>query len=196
MASRIDQLNTPSFPLSGGELIEMSQYGVSVKVPFFKVRQNLWKYEDIVATTSGNTLTLTANIPSGAVEIEVMFNGVSTAASSQPPVIRLGDAGGIETTGYAGVVRGPTGETLVTTDFRPFRANAWGAADVLNGVMRLTRWDLSLNKWYAESLCIDGSNLSMFSGYKSTSQVLTSIFISTPGAATAFDAGSARVRWR
>jgi len=155
-----------------------------------------WTYTSITATTSGTSVTLTTAIPTDALEIEVLFNGVSTNTASQPPIVRLGDAGGVETTGYTGSVRGPTGETTVTDGLYPFRTTAWAAADVLTGRMRLSRWDPSLHQWLADGLSQDGSNLSTFSGSKTTSEVLTTITLTTPGGTATFDAGSARVRYR
>lgn len=155
-----------------------------------------WTYTSIVNTTSGTSVTLTAAIPADALDIEILFNGVSTTANSEPPIVRLGDAGGVETTGYSGTVRGPTGETTVTDGFYPFRTSAWAAADVLHGRMRLTRWDPSLHEWLADSACEDGSSLSVFSGVKTTSQVMTTIVLTTPGGTETFDAGSARVRYK
>lgn len=162
-----------------------------------KVRVNnlFWEYDSIVNTTSGTSITLTTSIPSGCVAIEVILNGVSTSTNSQPPIIRLGDAGGVEPTGYTGVVRGPTGEGSVTDGFYTFRTNAWNAADILSGRMRLTRWDISQHLWFADSICNDLANLSTFSGRKTTSQVMTSIFLTTPNGIATFDLGSARVRY-
>lgn len=153
-------------------------------------------YSSIVNTTSGTSVTLSSSIPSDVREIEILFNGISTNTNSQPPIVRLGDAGGIETTGYVGVVKGPTGETSVTDSFRPFRSNAWSAADVLYGRMRMIRWDPSLHTWFADGLAQEGSNISSFSGYKTTSEVLTTIILTTPGGTATFDLGSARIRYR
>jgi len=204
MAVTIPQLNSPSLPLSGNDLLEASQDGSSsVKISITQIGDKVlegatkaWTYDSIVNTTSGTSISLTSSIPSDAVEVEVLMNGVSTNANSQPPVIRLGDAGGVELTGYSGVVRGPNGESSVTDGFYTFRVNAWNAADILTGRFRLTRWDSSLNLWICDGLSNDLANLSSFSGKKTTSQSLTSIFISTPGGTAAFDLGSARVRYR
>jgi hypothetical protein len=159
-------------------------------------RAPAWTYTTITATTSGTSVTLTSAIPSDALEIEVLFNGVSTNTASQPPIVRLGDAGGVETTGYTGVVRGPTGSSAVTDGLYPFRTNAWAAADLLDGRMRLTRWDSSLHTWLADGLSNDQASLSVFTGKKTTSEVLTTIVLTTPGGTATFDAGSARVRYR
>jgi len=156
-----------------------------------------WTYTSIVDTNTGATsYTLTSSIPNNAKAVEVLMLGVSTNTNSQPPIVRLGDAGGVETTGYAGVVRGPTGETAVSNGFYPFRTNAWNAADLLDCRIRLTRWDENLNTWFADSLANDGAQLSTFSGKKTTSEVMTTIQLTTPGGTATFDAGQARVRYR
>ena len=151
-----------------------------------------WVYTSIIPTTSGTAITLTSSIPSDAVDVEIIFNAVSTSANSQPPILRLGDAGGVETTGYTGLVEG----TSVTDGFYTLKTNTWGASDVLTGRIRLIRTHTSVNTWVAESRCNNGSVNSLYSGIKTTSQVMTTIQITTPGGSATFDAGSATVRYR
>ena len=96
MAKKIQDLDTPSLPLNPTDLFEVSQGGiVSVKVALEELLSSLWTYSSIVNTTSGTIISLTTSIPSTALEIEIMLNGVSTNTAAQPPIIRLGDAGGI-----------------------------------------------------------------------------------------------------
>jgi len=180
-----------------GTLSEDSNFNIPTEAAVKEyVDSKAWTYLAPVNTTSGTSVTLAAAIPSDALDIEVLFNGVSTNTANQPPIVRLGDAGGVETSGYTGSVRGPTGETTVTDGLYPFRTSAWAAADVLTGRMRLTRWDPSLHQWLADGLSQDGTNLSTFSGSKTTSEVLTTITLTTPGGTATFDAGSARVRYK
>jgi len=155
-----------------------------------------WTYTSIVNTTSGTSVTLTSAIPTTALEIEVLFNGVSTNTANQPPIVRLGDAGGIETTGYVGVVRSGGAATAVTGGLYVFRAADFTAANLISGKIRLSRWDSSLHLWIADALGNSTTNLSHFSGTKTTSEVLTTIALTTPGGTATFDAGSARVRYR
>jgi len=204
MAKTIPQLNLPSLPLNDSDLLEGSQDNTaSVKISILELEGKIldgatkvWTYTTIVSTTSGTSITVTTSIPSDAMEVEVMLNGVSTNTSSQPPVIRLGDAGGVELTGYTGVVRGPNGESAVTDGFYTFRVNAWNAADIVSGRFRLTRWDPNLHLWMADGISNIISKLSTFSGRKTTSQSLTTISLSTPSGVATFDLGSVRVRYR
>lgn len=151
-----------------------------------------WIYTSIIPTTSGTAITLTSSIPSTAVDIEVIFNGVSTSANNQPPILRLGDAGGIETSGYSGVVAG----TSVTDGYYLFKTTAWAAADVLTGRVRIIRTHPSVNTWLAESRGNNASDNSLYSGLKTTSQVLTTVQVTTPGGTATFDLGSITVRYR
>lgn len=156
-----------------------------------------WAYTPIIPL-SGTSVTLTTSIPSGAKSVEVLFKGVSTSVDNQPPIVRLGDAGGIETTGYQGVVRGPTGETPVTDGLYTFRTDSSSASDILEGRMILTRWnvDPASYYWFVDGIFNNNNNVSVFSGSKSTSEQMTTILITTPGGAATFDAGSARVRYK
>jgi hypothetical protein len=195
MATKISELTTAPGTLTGIEQLELVQSGVSYKTTVAAIRG--WIYTSIVNTTSGTAITLTSGIPSNSVEIEVFFNGVSTNTASQPPIIRLGDAGGVETTGYIGSVRGPTGVTGVTNGFYTLRPQAFAAADLVRGRMRLSRWDPSLHLWIADGTSNDAADWSSFSGQKTlTPGPLTTIQITTPGGTATFDAGSARVRYR
>lgn len=195
MAIKISGLTTAPSTLTGAELLEIVQSGISYNVTVTRLRG--WIYAGIVNTTSGTSVTLTSGIPSTATQIEILFNGVSTNTAAQPPIVRLGDAGGIETTGYSGVVRGPSGETFVTNGLYTLRTNAYIASDLISGVMRLSRWDSSLHLWLADAIVNDGAaDWSSFSGRKTTSEVMTTIALTTPGGTATFDAGSARVRYR
>jgi len=169
---------------------------VSVLLDEYAPVSQEWIYSTIQNTTSGTIVTLISNIPDNVASIEILLSGVSTNTNSQPPIIRLGDAGGVETTGYTGVVRGPTGETAVTNGIYPFRTNAWASTDLLDCRIRLTRWDQNLNTWLIDSIANDQAQLSSFSGKKTLSEALTTIVITTPGGTATFDAGQARVRYR
>ena len=151
-----------------------------------------WTYTNITATTSGTAITLTSSIPSTAEDIEVIFNGVSTSSNGQPPILRLGDAGGIEPTGYSGVVEGAS----VTDGFYTVKTTGWAATDLFTGRMRIIRTHPSVNTWVAESRGNNGSSNNLYSGVKTTSQVLTTVQLTTPGGAATFDAGSITVRYK
>ena len=84
---KISDLTTAPGELTGAELVEIVQSGVSYKTTVSNVRN--WIYTSTVNTTSGTAITVTSGIPSTAVQIEVLLNGVSTSSNNQPPIINL-----------------------------------------------------------------------------------------------------------
>lgn len=157
-----------------------------------------WNYESIVATTSGTSITLASSLPDDITEIEVILNGISTSANQANPIIRLGDAGGVETTGYLGGIATRSGSSGVTDGYYCFRPNDFQETDEICGTMHLRRWDPSLHQWMASGIFDDNGDgdVSYYSGKKTTSGVLTTIVLTTSGGTATFDAGSARVRYR
>ncbi len=165
-----------------------------------------WTYGSQVATNTGTTRVLTTAIPTSATEIDIMFNGVSTNTTAQPPIVQLGDAGGYETTGYTAGAVGDSGDGSSTvTSSQGFitwavgGGRAWVTADAIEGIMRLARWDTSEFLWFAAGGCASDAGVDdcfSFAGGKATSQVTTSVRLNTPGGSATFDGGEARVRWR
>jgi len=111
----------------------------------------------------------------------------------------LGDAGGIENSGYlgagflltdsvvAGVANYTTGIGLTQN---------WAAATVLHGILTLMLEDASQNTWTASG-GFGWSNALQFSGVgasKSLSGVLDRIRLTTVGGANTFDAGAMNIR--
>jgi len=87
-------------------------------------------------STSGTSIDFTG-IPAGTKRITIMFVDVSTSGVSKP-YLQLGDAGGIETTGYAASssnVQSTSSAVLHTTGFAIFSADA---ANKLGGNIILT----------------------------------------------------------
>ena len=95
-----------------------------------------------------------------------------------------------------GVITGPTGDSSVTDGFYGFRVTGWASGDLLYGTMVLRRWDTAQHKWLAQGTFNDATNRALYTGEKTTSEVLTSIRLTTPGGTANFDAGAARVRYR
>jgi hypothetical protein len=159
-----------------------------------------WTYGSVVATTSGTSVTLSNAIPSWATEIEIILIGVSTNTANQPPLIQLGDSGGVETSGYVsvtGVISGSSAAEAADTDgFTSYDETSFAAATAVTGSLKLTRWDASDHLWIAEGKFTDGTLINLVSGIKTTSAVLSSVFLTTTGGAATFDAGNGRVRYR
>jgi hypothetical protein len=141
------------------------------------------------ATTSGTSFDFTG-IPSWAKRITVMFNQVSLDASEQF-LVQLGDAGGIETTGYASRSSAAGSNNTSTAGFI-VRVN--GTSNLVSGIMTIA--NISGNVWVGSHALDRGANdCSVGGGSKTLSDVLTQIRITATndvGGAN-FDAGSVNI---
>ena len=154
-------------------------------------RQNYLNSATAQASTSGTSIDFTG-IPSWVKRITVMFDGVSTNGTSQP-MIQLGDAGGVETTGYTTV------STSITTVANACTAytNGWqlfsgNAANVIQGNIVLNL--ITGNIWSGNGIFSTGvPNIIFTSGTKSLSETLTTVRITTAGGTDTFDAGSINI---
>jgi hypothetical protein len=148
-----------------------------------------------LTTLSGSTVVF-SGIPSTARRVTFMLDNMSTNGTVVP-LIQLGDAGGIETTGYTGSIafaatsgtasaQLSTGVSLQTTAT---------AAHVLNGKVTFDLMDAATNLWSFSGLLgrTDGALVYMVQGSKALSATLTQLHI-TIGAST-FDSGTASVSW-
>lgn len=136
------------------------------------------------ATTSGSSKDFTG-IAAGTKHIMVAFSGVGTDGSNGVQV-RIGDSGGVETTGYTG---------SDTTSFKIF-PSANGHETQIHGIMHLILANDSSNTWVASFAGYDGyaSNrltLEASGGTKSLSGVLDRVQILTTG--DTFDGGAVNV---
>lgn len=143
-------------------------------------------------SASGTSVDFTS-IPSWVKRITVMFNGVSTNGTSLPQV-QLGDAGGVENTGYvcfAGLI---AGASVVGASYTSgFVSNLNNAGNNLSGTMVLTL--LGSNTWTATyNLGSPGSTaLSLGGGSKALSDTLTQVRITTVNGTDTFDAGTINI---
>jgi hypothetical protein len=137
-------------------------------------------------------------IPSWAKRITVMFSGLSTNGTSNP-IVQLGDAGGIETTGYAsfsslsGATNAGYGPTTVGFVF-----GGTGAANLIYGSMVLTL--VGANLWVASvSGGLNAASNTPFGmsggGNKTLSDVLDRVRITTGNGTDTFDAGTINIMW-
>lgn len=147
------------------------------------------------ATTSGTAFDFT--IPSWATEITVMFAGVSLSGTDNV-LIQLGDAGGVETTGYLGassrVAGGSSTGSTFTTGF-----GVSGGSDqaTIHGAVRITLQDRANFTWVASgTLGRSDAAANIFTGgSKSTSAEATTVRVTRDGTNT-FDAGAVSVSYR
>jgi len=99
-------------------------------------------------TLTGTSIDFTG-IPSWAKRITVMFQGLSSDGAS-PPIVQIGDSGGIETTGYLGsscisVSGSGNYGGSPTTGFSFFGSG--NAIHVIYGIMTLVLMDGATNLW-------------------------------------------------
>ena len=148
-----------------------------------------------VATTSGTSIDFTG-IPSWVKKIVIQFVGVSTTGSS-PPIVQLGDSGGIETTGYTSAGLLHTGAAGgVTTSTAGFLIRSDNAAYAVHGALVLSLQDGSDNTWTAAGVLANTETTALLlvtGGSKALSAVLDRVRITTAGGTDTFDAGAINI---
>jgi hypothetical protein len=134
-------------------------------------------------------------IPSWAKRIVIMFDGVSLSGTSSY-LIQLGDAGGIENTGYVGggtrILASSVAAAAFTTGFG---LNNSTAATLNSGAITLS--NLNGNIWTAQGI-LGGSAtefMAMTSGSKTLSATLDRVRITTVNGTDTFDAGSINIMY-
>jgi hypothetical protein len=150
------------------------------------------------ASTSGTVIDFTG-IPSWVRRITVMFYGISTTGNSLI-LLQLGDAGGIEATGYFGAG--------VTVDNTPALSRCTFSttgipivvetpSDLNSGVITLV--NINGNDWIATGTMVTDSSTADYAGYvssrKSLSDVLTQVRITTSTGTPTFDAGTINIMY-
>lgn len=145
-----------------------------------------------VASTSGTSIDFTG-IPSWVKRITVMFSGVSTNGSSNP-LIQIGDAGGIEATGYISSSSSGTSGVGTTGHTTGFGLRQQASADALYGstVISLMGANLWIN---AGTFSQSGAGFLVTAGNKTLSDTLTQIRITTVNGTDTFDAGSINIMY-
>jgi hypothetical protein len=152
------------------------------------------------ATTSGSSVTF-GSIPTGTTMITMSAEGVSSNGTSQF-VITIGDAGGLETSGYDGGALGLQQSANVDTGASNSASFNWAvdqnnAAHTWDGQAILVLKDASNFTWTMQGICcgsdLDGMGISVSSGFKSLSAELTQISFST---SDTLDAGSVNITYQ
>lgn len=166
----------------------------SRKIPVRNFLANGLALDTEQATTSGTSIDFTG-IPSTAKRVTIILNGVSTNGTSEP-IIRLGDSGGFETTGYAGINANIVGNTATeaamdTSGINLVRANT--AAQTITGHIVFTSLDSTGTIWIATGINHDAGFIEHLSGSKTLSARLTQIRLTTVNGTDAFDAGSINI---
>ena len=144
-----------------------------------------------VASTSGTSIDFTG-IPSWVKRVTVMFAGVSTNGTADL-LIQLGDAGGVETTGYLGTstAAGSAVNTILYTS--GFGSITGSAANIAHGSFIITL--LSGNTWTCHGLISrsNSTNTVLTGGSKALSDTLDRVRITTSNGTNTFDAGSINI---
>ena len=152
-----------------------------------------WIQGTPVTTTSGTTADFTS-LPTGIRVIHVILTGVS-ASGTDSLEVRIGDSGGVATTGYSGsscIVTSGTSVAGMSTGFTLYGGSSDTSGAARSGIITLS--NLSGNIWVASgSICL-GSNtaVSTTAATKTLSNTLDRVRVAWSGANT-FDAGSVNI---
>ncbi len=146
-----------------------------------------------VATTSGTAVDFTG-IPAGVKRITIMLNEVSLDGTDQI-YVQLGDAGGIETTGYvasASQLRDTTPLTISSTTAFPI--NFGNATYIVSAVMHFYRMNAS-HLWVSGHYGKKATDRTVVGGgTKTLSGELTQVRVTRSGTDN-FDAGSVNIMY-
>jgi hypothetical protein len=146
-----------------------------------------------VATTSGTSIDFTS-IPSWVRRITVVFDGVSTSGTSTVQ-IRIGDSGGVETTGYTGTVVAFTAVNSLNIASFTTGAQIIGAlaTSIRSGSMTITNIDG--DRWQFGSIHANEElgYLGISSTIKTLSATLDRVRLTTVNGTDTFDAGNVNI---
>lgn len=151
------------------------------------------------ATTSGRTKDFTS-IPSWVKHIVLFLEGVSITGTTDRFLVRLGDSGGFETSGY--ISHSANNSNTVNqsqTGFFELIAGVGSAGDAFHGIVNLWLKDATNNTWIMESKLIEdgGSSQMQFAvGSKSLSGTLTQLRFGINGSTDDFDGGSVAILYQ
>jgi len=177
--------NLPMFTNDIGEDFQLGNTGVQ------KVT------ETPTATTSGTSHDYTG-IPDWVTTIVVMYTGVSTSGSS-PPMIQLGDSGGIEASGYLGAAQQLASGLTSSAHSTGFElCGNWSSSYVFHGMTTLRRESAASNVWTVESsiaFSAGGAYMGVCSGSKALTATLDRIRLTTIGGSDTFDAGEFNITY-
>jgi hypothetical protein len=151
-----------------------------------------------VTSTSGVTVPFTG-IPSGVNKIDISVSTLSTSGTSKIE-LAIGDSGGIEVTGYSGVIS-QLAAGSVATDQHPTDAftavRSPSASASLSGTVTLTLVDAATFTWAVSGGFGHNDSTSSYivRGSKSLSSELTQLQLQTANATDTFDAGLVSIQY-
>jgi hypothetical protein len=141
---------------------------------------------------SGQTSINFTSIPSWVKRITVMFSSLSTNGTSVP-LIRIGDSGGLEDTGYLSAASSIGSVVNSANNTAGFPLNqAHAAASVYNGIAVIALIDSATNTWaYQMNLGYsNGSTTAVAGGSKALSATLDRLTMIMANGTDTFDAGT------
>jgi len=146
-----------------------------------------------VASTSGTSIDFT--ISAGAKNIVVNYGSLSTSGTD-PILVQLGDAGGIEASGYLGAASAlDTAPTVTQFTAGHAITEVQGAANIGHGRIEMTLLDASTFTWAINGVGANSNNdvMHVSASGKSLSAELTTVRITTTGGTDTFDLGKINV---
>lgn len=175
--------------VSGGYDVRPITQGNGIIITNSKGAISIATTKTLIVQNATGTVVDFLTIPVGVFRITVGFVGISTNGTSNP-CIRLGDSGGLETTGYLGTVINDSGTTInMPTGF--VIQNPTTPALIMQGQGILNLVNPLTNTW-SWSFSIGNSNIPGFysgTGTKALSGILDRIRLTTLGGINTFDAG-------
>ena len=190
---------TLTLPTTNGNASEFLQTDGSGVLSWGTVSAGGFTLGTSTATTSGSSVTF-SGIPSGTKVIHLNFVGVSTNGT-QEMQLRIGDAGGIESSGYTSTsasIRGSNQANDMDSDGGAFKVGSTNEAnDIVDGTMILTLENASSNTWCSMGVLKSKNSVEMeiSAGSKSLSAELTQLYLWNPGGQV-FDAGKVNISYQ
>lgn len=146
-------------------------------------------------SASGTSVSFTG-IPTGVKQITLMLAGISLNGTANL-LIRIGDSGGYETTGYQSTssTQGSINEVNGFTATDGFVSSAANPSNIMSGAIVFSLLNASTNLWIASgSGCFDGIQYTWTSGgQKALSATLDRIQLTTTNGTDSFDSGSVNI---
>lgn len=152
---------------NGKSLIAAADYETMVGLLGISSGAPDWTYTSPISI---NGATVWSDIPAGVTQIEVFIRNVYNNNANGVAGIRIGDSGGIETTGYKSSAGGGS-----TAGFVFYCSSS---DDPVHGIIRLSRGDADSYEWFVTgAMRLDGNStfVHTVNGYKALSDELTQV---------------------
>ena len=157
----------------------------SGSLPTFQVPIN----SDTVKTVTGTSIDFTG-IPSWVERITVIFNGVSTSATSAL-LVQLGTSGGIVNTGYVSTTMTQAGAALFRTDSFNL-TGTFAVTDVVSGNVFIN--NISGTNWVSYGQIKRSTTVQNYSsGNGAIGGTVTQLRVTTVGSTDTFDSGTINI---